>query len=316
MKSPKIMVIGLNPAWQKVLLFEEMRLGCVNRAKRLEQFSSGKGANFARASIICGANPVVFQFAGGNNGRLLTKGLDDESIKHETVITRAETRTCVTCIEESSERVTELIEPARQISKTEVKKLFANIAEKMDSFDAVTICGTCPPGTPLDFYPRIAKLAKKKKIPLLVDTFISLKEILIQGVEVLKINADELKEVSGCNDTREGAVKLASLSKVRIIAITNGALSSFLFYDNKFFEFHPKKIKALNSTGAGDTVSAVFFCNLLRGKNPKEAFSLALAAGTASCLTLVSGHFQKKTAKAMPPDEPAEAQTFSQKQNL
>jgi len=48
-KVNRILALGLNPAYQKTILFDTLRLGAVNRSAESHAVASGKGINFARA---------------------------------------------------------------------------------------------------------------------------------------------------------------------------------------------------------------------------------------------------------------------------
>ena len=65
----KILVVGLNPAWQKVLCFRDFRPGEVNRAVSLDALASGKGINTAKVLRRLGHEVWLLQILGGDNGR-------------------------------------------------------------------------------------------------------------------------------------------------------------------------------------------------------------------------------------------------------
>ena len=103
----KILVSGLNPAWQKTLIFPALQWGEVNRAAKAECTASGKGINFARAAKTWGkADALVLQFAGGITGKLLTDVLEQEQIRHFTAVSEAKTRVCTTVISQNPHSVT------------------------------------------------------------------------------------------------------------------------------------------------------------------------------------------------------------------
>ena len=118
-----IFVMGANPAWQKTLVFQNLKTGAVNRAVSMEVYPAGKGVNVCRAAACFGtAETRLFQFAGGATGQRLCAALDELGIRHETVETRHETRTCVTCLDCAEGSMTELIEPSGAVSETEAEK--------------------------------------------------------------------------------------------------------------------------------------------------------------------------------------------------
>ena len=66
-----ILVVGLSPAWQRTLTFEQLTPGRVNRANHVSETASGKGVNVARVASILGADVRLLTVAGGTRGRLL-----------------------------------------------------------------------------------------------------------------------------------------------------------------------------------------------------------------------------------------------------
>ena len=109
----KICITGLNPAWQKTLTFENLKIGAVNRADDLDTIPSGKGINFARAVNTWGkAEGTVYQFLAGDAGKKIRQGLWNENISHISNETAGETRTCVTLVSGGDGNVTEIIEPS------------------------------------------------------------------------------------------------------------------------------------------------------------------------------------------------------------
>ena len=285
----KILVVGLNPAWQKILIFEDLLRGKVNRALDMVTFGSGKGANFAKISVRSGHDALLAQFAGGHTGDMLIDCLQDTGIEMINQRTGILTRTCMTLISSLSE-VTELIEPSGVIPDSDVAELLDKIIKKTPVCDAVAICGTFPPGVTIDFYVEIAKYAKKNAIPVIVDSYKGIMPLLEEGIDILKINRRELAVLSEEDDVRRGGEKIVNTYPIKILAVTDGGNKAYLFVDDKYSEHKVPFIEnVVNPIGAGDTVSAVLLSEYLGGTDIAEAFTKALSAGSDSCRTLILG---------------------------
>jgi len=287
-EKPSILAIGLNPAWQKVMVFDEIRQGGVNRAVELHEFASGKGVNFATAAVEAGAECAAAQFTGGATGQMFR---DDLARRGVTVIDQAvemSTRTCVTLVKRGDPNVTELIEPARTIGRESVEKLLERVLEDIPKRSAIAICGTSPPGIPESFHAEVARTAADLAKPLLLDAYINIEPVLkTRSVSALKINRAELAALSGLEDSEKGVASLAERYGVPTIAITDGSNPGILFDQGTITRHAPPKVDCVNPIGAGDVVSAVFFVNILRGTAPTDAFDAALAAGSASCASIL-----------------------------
>ena len=117
----KVVVLGPNPAWQKTLFFPTFTKGAVNRARMMEELASGKGINFCRA-LSCQKQSrfTLLQFSGGENGRKLDKALHESGMDFISIPVQGPTRCCTTCLDESAQVMTELIEPSFPASTQEV----------------------------------------------------------------------------------------------------------------------------------------------------------------------------------------------------
>ena len=302
----KMMAIGLNSALQKLLIFPAFVKGEVNRAETISYISGGKAANFAKAAVRFGTETVIYQFSGGASGEKYLKILDLENLKYVNELTKVETRICSTLMINKTNSVTEIIEPSGVISEDEAKKLLARTINDLPQFNGVALCGTYPPGIKPKFYAKIAEQAEKKNIPLLLDACINVEPVLKEGVEIIKINLDELKALTGKRKPETAANAVFSKFPVKIIAITDGHKSAHLFLqksaDNPklgctHYKYSiPKLKKVINPIGAGDTVSAVLLSEYIAGIPIHEAFKTALAAGSASCLTRENAVFDVKLA--------------------
>ena len=118
-----ILVVGLSPAWQRTLEFDSLRLGEVNRAKRVSETASGKGVNVARVARQLGAKVRLLTIAGGHRGKLLARELPGARI----VPVRAETRICQTIL---AGRATELVEEAGPLQRDEVDRVLRAFADE------------------------------------------------------------------------------------------------------------------------------------------------------------------------------------------
>ena len=293
-----IIVLGLNPAWQKILLFPELTTGEINRALSVSYSPAGKGVNFAKAAKTWGGNVTVCQFIGGSTGENIVNELQARKIQDISVKITAPTRVCTTCLCEKRGETTELIEPASQIPPSAVNALKKSIMASIPSCSGVALCGTYPAGVGPDFYADIATAARKRGIPVLLDGFAGILETLERGVEILKVNRSEFCNITGEKNIYKAAKSFFEKYDVNIVAITAGHSNSYLFDRNGGYEFSLPLIPGIiNPIGAGDTVSAVFFCEYLKGTPPHEAFRLALGAGTASCLNLLPAEFKVEEAR-------------------
>ncbi len=297
----KICILGLNPAWQKSLTFEQLTYGAVNRAADLETIPSGKGINFARAVHTWGkAEGTVYQFLAGDTGKKIRQGLWEENLSHISNETSGETRTCTTVISSGDGMVTELIEPSPFAGPTAAGQLFRQLCTGLEQGDALAVCGTCPPGINEYFYTKAAAKARELGKFILVDSCQYVQTLLEEGADLLKINREELCKLTGTDDLAE-ALKLAFIQfRIRYLAITDGPASAW-FSDGKDLIRYtiPALEKVVSPIGCGDTCSGVMLSEILAGTDPAESFRNGLAAASANCLTSMPAQFDPAQAKEL-----------------
>ena len=301
MKKPLIAVAGLNPAWQKTLSFKQFIPGAVNRAATIKEMASGKGINTVRAAINWGkADAVVFQIAGGANGERLIAYLNEEGMPHQTLTIPGNTRCCTTVLDRTAHTMTELIEPSAKVPDESVQVLFDLFDRSLPDADALALCGTYPPGIPDDFYARLAAAAKKHHSYLFVDAFIGIDKILQNGVDLLKINLDELNVLTGEKDVEKAFRTCFSKFKVGALAVTDGKNPAFISGNGKDIDSLPVPVveNPVNPIGSGDTCSGVMLSEIVSGTPLREAFRCGLAAASANCLTEDPATFDRTIAKS------------------
>ncbi len=320
---PGLLAVGLNPAWQKTLFFRRLQPGAVNRAGRIREEASGKGINFAHAVLQAGGRAQVAQFAGGATGARLTADLDARGIPHLSIPVAGATRVCSTLLSQEDRVTTELIEPSADIAAAEFAALRAAVLARIPGAAGVAVCGTFPPGVPMSFAVEIAAAARSCGIPLLLDAYRGVAPVLEAGVEILKINAAELRELTGTPDLDSAAATLmARHPGTGCLAVTDGSGPARLFLPGSAWEFRlPHLDGVVNPIGAGDCTSGVFLLRLtqaaaghstppsgtgrpctprlaaLPAEAVAEAFREALACACASCLEEQPAAFSPAAAR-------------------
>lgn len=301
----KIAVLGPNPAWQKTLFFTSFNKGAVNRARVMDSLASGKGINFCRA-LSCEKKSrfTLIQFSGGNNGRLLDEALSQSEMDFVSIKVKGETRCCITCLDESAQVMTELIEPSFPASQEESEELLTAFDQVLESSAGAAFCGSLPDGTDPVLYVKAAALAAKHHALLLIDAFRDLSEVFdAAGKVLLKINKEELEKLSGEKEIDAGLKKLfAQYSSLKYAAITDGPENAFASDGEKIAEYTlPQLPQVISPLGCGDTASAVLLSEICSGTALFPAFQYALAAASANCLNATPGLYKIEDAEKLLP---------------
>lgn len=298
-----ILVIGPNPALQKTMFFNGLELDKVNRALKQQEYTGGKGTNFCRACsqhAVGGISTLLFTFIGGSAGAKAGRLLKGEGIQLCTVTVEDETRTCITCLDEASGTMTELIGPSFPINERAATAMDTAVWGYLQHRDVVgvAILGSLPDGTDADLYRRWVKMAAEKGKPLLVDAVKGISPALSveRNNAILKVNKDELFKMTGKGTIDEAFEHAMCEWPLSILAVTDGPYEAFI--QKRGEERCTIKVPALDSVvsplGAGDTADAVFFSEYLSGTDYVEAFRRGLAAASANCLQQEAARFRKE----------------------
>lgn len=299
-----ILVVGLSPAWQRTLTFEELVPGKVNRATRVDEAASGKGVNVARVASILGADVRLLTVAGGARGRLLRAKLEQQRFGTRIVPVTAETRICQTLL--GGDGATELVEESGALTSVEVKDVRHAFGAEARKARLVVMTGTVPEGCGHDFYARLVAEAQRQGIPVMIDAQkAQLVTALKKGPFLVKINRDELATATRVNCERRTDV-LRALRKLvgegpQHAVITDGAKS--LYTSEKpgraVMTWKTPRVKEKNPIGSGDAMMAGIAVALERGESMTEAVRLGIACGVANAMTAEPGFVRLADVKRL-----------------
>ncbi len=296
----KILVVGLNPAWQKTLILKQFTPGSVNRGTELMTSAAGKGLNAASILRQFGHEVSLLQCVGGGQGQQILAACERLGIHSMTILTPNETRCCTTLIDTSDNRETEVIEPyhtglSDAAFWASVDRLNLSYNEK---WDAVVFCGQAPEGVPEDAYPIL--LDRIRCEVSVVDAYKGIPESFFARVGFIKINGIEFDTLRGAYPGLEHSLKQPAGPG---ILLTNGGYDAEArLWDSKDqkrkYRYHLNTAKPIvNPIGAGDAVTGGFVHYLVSGMEAKKAFAHALSIGTASCMETLSGRFSEEFAE-------------------
>lgn len=295
--------VGPNPALQRVLSFQSLVVGGVNRAAAVSTYCGGKGQGAALAAQrwAPGGRHTVAQFLGGDSGRFVEAQLRLAALETVTQDVRGATRTCTTLLNDADGSNTELIDPSDAVSGEEVDGLVAAIGARLSDFGVIALCGTAPPGAEV-LYERLARAllnsatgpaaAGREREPLLLlDGFKAVEGVLDSGrLDVLKLNRDELIALTQRTSVHEAAASLLFGAGARLtrpnaaLAVTDGPRPAMLFRRNGAWRLRVPELTCVNAIGAGDVCTGVLAHQLAAGDDAVEAFAYGLAAASARVL--------------------------------
>jgi len=299
-----ILTITPNPLLERRLIFETILIGADNRSNTEFFYSGGKGINVSRQLNRLGIKNQALTFLGGNNGKLLRKTLESESINFIVVNTKDETRYASVTIDKSSNKMTSFFAPNSIITEREVDEFIQKMDKAIQNSSVVLFAGSAPNQEAQRIFCEGIQLAKKHDKVSFIDTYGEhLQECLELSPFAIHNNKKEIENSLGIRlTTKKKTLEfLDSLysQDIKMSFITDGERE---IYSSKF-DFHyrtmPPKINAANSTGSGDAFVAGILYGLERSLVYNDSVKLATALGTLNTQQFDAANVKLEDAKKL-----------------
>jgi 1-phosphofructokinase len=282
-----ITTICLNPAFDKTVTVDELRLGEVNRILHVREDLGGKGINVAAVARRLGLEAKCLGCMGETGAEKLREKLTEEGISFEFMTIPGSIRTNLKVVSHKGQAVTELNEPGCSVTREQLDAFMRMVHEKgAGSFAVLT--GSLPPGCPEETYREI--ILALKDVPCILDTEGS---SLLLGLAahplLVKPNLSELETTLGTTLRTLRSIRDAGyvlLKKGAQSVIVSMGKMGALFTDGQRTLYSPALgVKALSTVGAGDAMVGGVLLGLTKGESLAEAFRSGMAAGAASVMT-------------------------------
>lgn len=298
-----ILVVCLNPTFQRTMVFDSLLEGEVNRCSNYRLDVSGKGVNVARVISQLGGEAIHLTHLGGKRSLEMIEMLDEDGIETLWSDSHSPIRTCTTLLNTSKKSTTELVEEPFEVDSSTDQKIRKLYSEALKRVATVVISGTRAPGYSPSLYPDFVKEAKKSNKRVILDIKgDDLLESLPFKPDLVKPNLSEFAStfmphttVYEQEDSRE--ILDSVIEKMREIytryncstLLTRGSFSTWVYGPNGFEEFETKRVEPVNTIGCGDSVAAGIAFELSRNTPFTEAIKRGLACGVANATTLRPG---------------------------
>jgi 1-phosphofructokinase len=278
-----IVTLTLNPSLDRAIEVESLERGAVIRAASAHLDPGGKGVNVSRALLGNGIGSTAVVPCGGDEGEQLVRLLRAEGVRVHAVPIAGPTRSNIT-IAEPDGTVTKINEPGARLHPEELDALAAAVLEAAGPGDWAVVCGSLPPGVPVDVYARLCRRLDAAGIRVAVDSSgPALVAAVAAGPALVKPNREELAEAAGrpiasLGDAVDAAKELRALGAGEVLA-SLGADGAVLVEADGVTVGEAPVASRRSSVGAGDALLAGF---LAAGGLGAEALAEALAWGAAA----------------------------------
>ena len=260
MKS-KIYTVTLNPAWDRTAVVDRLVPGGTHLLRELRADAGGKGINVSRVLPILGRDTEALGLLGAGAGDQLLARLQEERISCDFIRLIQDCRTNTKIIDTAQETTTEFNELGPRVSEAELQALEQRLCQLPQGAVAV-FAGSLPPGVPVDWYAHAAALCRAAGVQMVLDTSgAALREGLGGGPVLVKPNQHELEVLCGTSLDDDG--KLLAAAKglletgMKFAAVSLGAKGALFVTATEAILAAPPAVRARNTVGAGDTMTAV-----------------------------------------------------------
>lgn len=309
----RILCVCLSATIQRTICFDSLTPGAVNRSQNWREDASGKAVNAARVlnQLEPGSAVALCPVGNANAERFLKLASADSDLYITPICIEGNTRECWTLLNARQGTTTEIISdeahnPAHIAGAEAELRLLESVRDYMASFDALLLAGSRPAAWSANICARICDAAHKAGKLILADFTGDdlLGTLKVCTPDIIKINEEEFRRtfaIAG-NEEEELSAEITKKSAAlhNSIVVTRGKKETLAAHDGSFVRVPAEIVAPVNTTACGDSFSAGFLHEILRGGDSASAFESALRAGThAAALnaqTLVPGSITQKPA--------------------
>src|SRR5579862_1912728 len=159
-----IITVTLNAAIDKSLSVPSFRLGRRHRTTERRALAGGKGVNVARMLKTLGQPVIATGFAGGPTGNQILAQLAEESILHDFVRIREESRTNTSVLDPTTGEQTEINEQGPAVDSDEIELFREKLLYLARGAQIVVFAGSLPRAVGPDLYAQLVRELRKLEV--------------------------------------------------------------------------------------------------------------------------------------------------------
>jgi 1-phosphofructokinase/tagatose 6-phosphate kinase len=193
-----IITVTLNAAIDKSLSVPSFQLGRRHRTVERRALAGGKGVNIARMLKTLGQPVIATGFQGGPTGTQIVAQLGEESILHDFVRIREESRTNTAVLDPTTGEQTEINEQGPTVGPEELEQFREKLLYLARGAAIVVFAGSLPRGIEPSFYAQLVRAMHKLDVMTIVDTDGEALRLAVRAEpDVVSPNVVEAEELVG-----------------------------------------------------------------------------------------------------------------------
>lgn len=281
-----ILTVTLNPALDKIIILENLKLGKLNRVQETTVLAGGKGINVSEVLTELEIGNKALGILGGNNGRTISTMLENKGIQTDFIWSDFETRQNLKIKEKNTNRETEINEGGK-VSRENIKNFIATFEKTVAKNTTFVLSGSLPIGIEKNIYAELIKKAKAKEARVILDSSgEEFKLALKEAPFLVKPNLEEIENLLGRkihnNEGLKSGAKHLLDQGVNVVMISLGAKGAFIASKDEGYRIYTPQVKVSQTTvGAGDTMVAGLAAEIDKNESLKNTGVFAAALATA-----------------------------------
>lgn len=287
----QVVTLTVNPALDKSTQVKNVVPNHKLRCESPQWQPGGGGINVARVVKRLGGSPLALYLAGGPQGEMFQKLLDDEGLAQQVVPISGLTRESFAVREKSSNQQYRFSVPGPTLLESEWQKCLATLRDLNPKPNYVVLSGGLAPGVPDDFYGRVAEWAEENGLRVILDTHDEpLRQAVKAGVFLIKPNLRELRQLKGQKlegeeEQRQALQEIVEEGGARYVILSLGAAGAVFAGANVTERLRAPTVTIRSKVGAGDSMVGGIVWALAQDYSPLEAARFGVAAGAAAVKT-------------------------------
>lgn len=294
MNARTILVLGANPAWQRVVESDRVTLGEVVRVRRLAACPAGKGLNCAQALAKLGAEPLLIGGCGTEESAW-EHACREEGVPTASFPLDGSVRIALTVLDRTSGESTEIVEAGPAASPGADTLLDLILHQRLANARLLVVCGSFPAGVAAQ---RAIETWLQNPVDLVLDSLAAIRALPPRRHAVrvcLKLNLAEWRELLGegleedllraAQERWPGAEVVATLGRLGCAARRR---------DGSLLRRQPTSLpseQTVHPIGAGDAFTAGLAFAFSQDATLDLAVQEGLAVARASCLHPMPARF-------------------------
>ncbi|MBC7087288.1 MAG: 1-phosphofructokinase [Tissierellales bacterium] len=281
-----ISTVTLNPAIDKTLILNELKIGKVNRVLRNRENIGGKGINVSKILSKFDHTTNAIAILGHDNLEFVKSLILKANLKVEYYEVNGLTRTNTKIVDLANNTTTDINEMGFEIQEDNIPEIISFIVKNIIKSNYIVLSGSVPKWMPNDIYSQIIE-SSNINAKFIIDTEgEQLINVLKNKPFLIKPNIHELEEalnikLKSDEDIINTCLNIIDIYDVENILVSMGGDGSILVAKDIILKAEPIKVELRSTVGAGDSLVAGFIHGLIEhDMNKIEALKFGTACGT------------------------------------